>query len=356
MKRFTAKTIAIFLIVTMLAACDNTQETTEVTSESTTVEVTDVSVSDAEIIEDFFEATVLEVYDGSLLVEPFEEYWVSGSAEMITVPYFGTTELQIGDIVGITFNGELAESYPAQIMGDVTVELIERPEDIVVDEIVDIPQQYIDLLNDYCEAINNGEDRSEYAMTQNEYYEINDTVNTSIFICDIYDEHDPLSDFGYALYDFDENGIPELVIGYLGENEYLGDCVYAMYTINDDGEVVRLFYSWSRSRKYIYENGYIANPGSNGAGWQSNARYLLEDGMITCVGRIDHFMSSLQETDVYAYFPNGELVLDYEVGETWPAQEYIVDEAFVEEWNNELHSLEIEYSAFYDYAVNHSIA
>jgi len=65
-----------------------------------------------------FEATILEVYDGSVMVQPVEGSAELRSADKIT---FGTKNLNdighgVGDQVKIYYGGEIMESYPAQIV------------------------------------------------------------------------------------------------------------------------------------------------------------------------------------------------------------------------------------------------
>ena len=65
-----------------------------------------------------FEATILEVYDGSVMVQPVEGSSELRSADKIT---FGTKNLDdighaVGDQVKIYYGGEIMESYPAQII------------------------------------------------------------------------------------------------------------------------------------------------------------------------------------------------------------------------------------------------
>ncbi len=74
----------------------------------------------------YFEATVLEIAETSLLVEPVENSEELKSADQFSVALSGLesseldallSELKAGDIVGIEYNGMIAESYPAQITG-----------------------------------------------------------------------------------------------------------------------------------------------------------------------------------------------------------------------------------------------
>ena len=74
-----------------------------------------------------FRATVLEVHDTYLLVEPAEGAWERNSADQITISLHGKTSWptpQVGDTVDVFYNGELMETYPAQIGKLYRVEII----------------------------------------------------------------------------------------------------------------------------------------------------------------------------------------------------------------------------------------
>lgn len=58
-------------------------------------------------------ATVVEIQGGSLLVEPVEGSWELRSADRILVDAAG--EVRVGDVLEIEYNGELRETYPAQL-------------------------------------------------------------------------------------------------------------------------------------------------------------------------------------------------------------------------------------------------
>ena len=80
-----------------------------------------------------FNAMVLEVYEGgSVLVEPFaDEEAILRSADRITfgknslVSGASMPELAAGDTIRITFDGTIAESYPAQLMRVYAVDVVE---------------------------------------------------------------------------------------------------------------------------------------------------------------------------------------------------------------------------------------
>ena len=74
-----------------------------------------------------FQATVLEVHDTYLLVEPAEGCWERTSADRITISLQVKTPWptpQVGDTVNIVYNGELLETYPAHISKPYRVEIL----------------------------------------------------------------------------------------------------------------------------------------------------------------------------------------------------------------------------------------
>ncbi len=112
-----------------LAGCAQEKQTTAVTAENAT-----------------FEALILEVSEGSLLVQPVEDAAESRSASQIAVSTKGIGEegsveylktAQAGDTVSISYNGEIAESFPAQIAQVYAISLVERaPEQPALPETV----------------------------------------------------------------------------------------------------------------------------------------------------------------------------------------------------------------------------
>ncbi|MCQ2481499.1 MAG: YobA family protein, partial [Clostridia bacterium] len=71
-----------------------------------------------------FDAKVLEVSESTILVEPLEGSSELSSSDKITVPkiadnmmisYNCFDEIKAGDIVNIVYDGEIMETYPAQI-------------------------------------------------------------------------------------------------------------------------------------------------------------------------------------------------------------------------------------------------
>ncbi len=86
----------------------------------------------------YFNATVLEVYEKSVLVEPFEGADELKSADQIIVSTevestHEVPQMEAGTAIRIVYNGDIAESYPAQVntvfaiyLVDETGELIEN--------------------------------------------------------------------------------------------------------------------------------------------------------------------------------------------------------------------------------------
>ena len=74
-----------------------------------------------------FQATVLEVHDTYLLVEPAEDAWERSSADKIEVSLQDKTSWpipRVGDTVNVFYNGELMETYPARVGKLYRVEII----------------------------------------------------------------------------------------------------------------------------------------------------------------------------------------------------------------------------------------
>ena len=76
----------------------------------------------------YFEAVVEEVNDTVLLVDALEsESNITGE---ITVPIDNSELYKVGDKIGVTFDGEIMESYPAQIRKPEKIEILSTDETI----------------------------------------------------------------------------------------------------------------------------------------------------------------------------------------------------------------------------------
>lgn len=83
--------------------------------------------------EEYFEATVLEIMENQLLVEPAEGSFVRNSADKVVVSLQNIEEdiissIEVGSFIGIYFDGIIAESYPAQIHNISNIEIITVPQ------------------------------------------------------------------------------------------------------------------------------------------------------------------------------------------------------------------------------------
>ena len=75
-----------------------------------------------------FQAIILEIHDGYYFVEPVEGSTELNSADQITVPITDmnvSSELEVGDILEIVYDGAIAESYPAQITNVYSISIVE---------------------------------------------------------------------------------------------------------------------------------------------------------------------------------------------------------------------------------------
>lgn len=76
-----------------------------------------------------FQATILEIIDLTYLVEPVEGSQELKSSDQITVPMKNldpSLEPEVGDIIEITYDGSIAESYPAQITEVYGIKVVEE--------------------------------------------------------------------------------------------------------------------------------------------------------------------------------------------------------------------------------------
>lgn len=83
-----------------------------------------------------FQATVIEVTDSSILVKPVDDSPELDSSDQFSVPNTEKLALQTGDTVEITYNGEILESYPAQLGEVHEITLLEQAKaDVMWDRI-----------------------------------------------------------------------------------------------------------------------------------------------------------------------------------------------------------------------------
>ena len=75
-----------------------------------------------------FQATVIETANNSILVKPVDGSLELDSADQFNIPNEDQLELQTGAVVEITYNGEILESYPAQLGEVYKITLTEQEE------------------------------------------------------------------------------------------------------------------------------------------------------------------------------------------------------------------------------------
>lgn len=86
---------------------------------------------------EIFQARVIEIGNGTLLVEPVEGSWELSSADRITVPIRHmdpSPEPEAGDLVEIRYDGSILESYPAQLGEVYEITVLEEPETALEEE------------------------------------------------------------------------------------------------------------------------------------------------------------------------------------------------------------------------------
>ena len=81
------------------------------------------------------DAKVLEVSNGAVLVEPMPGSWELNSADKIWVSMLMDTEpaLRVGEIIRICYDGQLMESYPAQLGEVFSIQVVTAEYGIEVD-------------------------------------------------------------------------------------------------------------------------------------------------------------------------------------------------------------------------------
>lgn len=217
-----------------------------------------------------------------------------------------------------------------------------------------IPEAYIELLDDYCNAVSNGEDRSvTYIYQTTDIYTFSDTENLGIGICGQPAGYDPLNDCGFAIIDFDNNGTDELIISSVPSSRNTYDTISAMYSLDSNGNAVKLLVSWDRNARCLGENGYIISYGTGGASTQYVWRYKIEGTSVICEGRLSEILDDLGTGEtVYFIHPDDEIWPTYDPsGQFLDLNDpYIVSEETANEWLEEIQPLsDIEYTSFADY-------
>lgn len=135
----------------------------------------------------------------------------------------------------------------------------------------EIPEAYEKILSLYASALTerwNGEKLMENDM--------------NYMLADCYGDN-PFQNVGYAIVDLDENGSRELLIGATADigEEFFKDIIFEMYTLDENGNAVRIFISGERDRYYYAGATLFAHVGASSASDSLETTEQLENGTLT---------------------------------------------------------------------------
>ncbi len=94
------------------------------------------------------QARITEVEDGSFLVEPVEGASELSSSNLLRVPVTNmppSPEPQVGDIVEITYDGSILESYPAQFGTVYSMRVVSQENSLAIEELREKYPEYFEL-------------------------------------------------------------------------------------------------------------------------------------------------------------------------------------------------------------------
>lgn len=127
-------------------------------------------------------------------------------------------------------------------------------------------EAYGDVIDQYITAVRDGWSGDKLLQ------------NNLCIMCSFYSGEDGLRKLGYAITDVDGDGVKELLIGEVGQQE-----LFALYTLRN-GDLVQLALGQERSSYYLCmgSNGgsLVANVGSSSAGYTEWDYYTLADGQL----------------------------------------------------------------------------
>lgn len=127
---------------------------------------------------------------------------------------------------------------------------------------------YAERLADYAAAIRDGKDRGE--LTE---------AGLNFMVGDLTAET-----VGYCFEDLDNDGIKELILGAMDENDYLRGLVLELDTVNEFGFLEQVFMSGERNRLYTVSGSTFNHVGSSGADDSFEAVEEYSAGQLTEVG------------------------------------------------------------------------
>lgn len=142
---------------------------------------------------------------------------------------------------------------------------------VITDNSDGLPEAYAEILSLYASALTERWDGGTLMEHDMNY-----------MLADCYGDN-PFQNVGYAIVDLDENGSRELLIGAtanIGE-EFFRDIIFELYTLDDNGNAVRIFISGERDRYYYAGAMLFAHVGSSSASDSLETTERLENGTLT---------------------------------------------------------------------------
>ena len=107
MKKVVAYLILTATLVSVLSGCVIISN-----SADETIVYSDISAEN----DPFFKAEIIEMSEKALVIKPLDEYSEARSSDKISIPnWFAKDSVKVGDIIGISYDGAILESYPAQL-------------------------------------------------------------------------------------------------------------------------------------------------------------------------------------------------------------------------------------------------
>ena len=179
---------------------------------------------------------------------------------------------------------------------------VTAPAMIYVDDTV---TAYGAVISSYYRAYTSGNTNSEYAFNN----------NISEFIS--YSRH-----VGYVLQDLNGDGVEELIIAGMLDDQYTDLVLFDLYTL-ENGQPVQLACSRARNRFFLRSDGSILNEGSNGAG---NSIFVVDRIYGSALVPVESAMTWFEgkETDGYYHQTDG---YNYEPRDY---DEYLSEEQFMQ--------------------------
>lgn len=113
----------------------------------------------------------------------------------------------------------------------------------------------------------------------------------------------PFQNIGYTVEDLDGNGSPELIVGTTANvsDDFFGKLIFELYTLDENGALIKSFDSWERNRYYYAGDNLFAYLGSSSASDSVETTVKWENNSLTDLGTITpqtaYVQLALQEFD-----------------------------------------------------------